>query len=228
MMKGTVGMISALLLLYVAAPSSRAFIDDFDDGNLDGWKVQSGNWKVKNGELKYKGASGICGAALYYEGGVEWTDYEFEVDMKLTNLNDWPGGIRARLNPETGESYFTWVYPEIEKEIMVYVATGWDCNANRGIAQRDAWPVPKVDEWNQLKMVVEGKEIQSWCNGEKMLVIRDGSWENGTISFTTFTEDVYFDNVRVAGPGIPLDKGEAVEPEGKLTTTWGKIKTSHR
>ncbi len=227
-MKGTVGMISALLLLYVAAPSSRAFIDDFDDGNLDGWKVQSGNWKVKNGELKYKGGSGICGAALYYEGGVEWTDYEFEVDMKLTNLNDWPGGIRARLNPETGESYFTWVYPEIEKEIMVYVATGWDCNANRGIAQRDAWPVPKVDEWNQLKMVVEGKEIQSWWNGEKMLVIRDGSWENGTISFTTFTEDVYFDNVRVAGPGIPLDKGEAVEPEGKLTTTWGKIKTSHR
>jgi hypothetical protein len=77
-------------------------------------------------------------------------------------------------------------------------------------------------------MVVEGKEIQSWWNGEKMLVIRDGSWENGTISFTTFTEDVYFDNVRVAGPGIPLDKGEAVEPEGKLTTTWGKLKSSHR
>ena len=57
MMKGTVGMISALLLLYFAAPSSRAFIDDFDDGNLDGWKVQSGNWKVKDGELQYKGGN---------------------------------------------------------------------------------------------------------------------------------------------------------------------------
>ena len=227
-MKGTVGMLSALFLLCATAPSSRAFIDDFDDGNLDGWEVQSGDWEVKGGELKYKGGSGICGASLYYEDGVEWTDYEFEVDMKLTTRNDWPGGIRARLNPETGESYFTWVYPEIEKEIMVYVATGWDCNANRGIAQRDAWEPPELGEWGQLKMVVEGKKIQSWWNGEEILSIEDKAWEKGTISFTTFTEDVFFDNVRVAGPGIPLDKGEAVEPEGKLTTTWGKLKSSHR
>lgn len=225
-MKGTVGMISALLLLNFAAPSSRAFIDDFDDGNLDGWKVQSGHWKVKDGELQYKGGTGICGASLYYEDGVEWTDYEFEVDIKLTTRNDWPGGIRVRLNPDTGGSYFTWVYPS-QAAIMVYIANAWDCNNNRGIAQRDAWEPPELDEWGKLKMVVEGRKIQSWWNGEEILSIEDKVWEKGTISFTTFTEDVYFDNVRVVGPGIPLDKSEAVEPEGKLTITWGKLKTSY-
>lgn len=225
-MKGTVGMISALLLLYFAAPLSRAFIDDFDDGNLDGWKVQSGHWKVKDGELQYKGGTGICGASLYYEDGVEWTDYEFEVDIKLATRNDWPGGIRVRLNPDTGGSYFTWVYPG-QAAIMVYIANAWDCNNNRGIAQRDAWEPPELDEWGKLKMVVEGRKIQSWWNGEEILSIEDKVWEKGTISFTTFTEDVYFDNVRVVGPGIPLDKSEAVEPEGKLTITWGKLKTSY-
>ena len=76
-------------------------------------------------------------------------------------------------------------------------------------------------------MVVEGRKIQSWWNGEEILSIEDKVWEKGTISFTTFTEDGYFDNVRVVGPGIPLDKSEAVEPEGKLTITWGKLKTSY-
>ncbi len=124
-MNATVGMFSVLFLLCVTAPSSRAFIDDFDDGNLDGWKVQSANWEVKNGELKYKGGSGICGTSLYYKDGVEWTDYEFEVDMKLTTHNDWLSGIRVRLNPDTGESSFTWVYP-VQTAIMVYIADSWD------------------------------------------------------------------------------------------------------
>jgi hypothetical protein len=184
--------------------------------------VQSGEWAVVKGELTFTGGSGICGATLYYKRGGDWTGYEFQVDMKLTNLMDWPGGIRVRLNPNTGESYFTWVYPEIEQEIMVYVATGWDCNADEGIAQKVAWPVPAVDEWNQLKMVVAGDLIESWWNDELLLSIEDDTWEAGMIGFTTFNQDVVFDNVSVTGPGIP----QVVEPQGKLAATWAAIRNA--
>jgi len=211
-------------MVFALALSSGAFIDDFDDGNFDGWKVQAGDWKVEKGELKFS-AGGNCGASLYYEDGGEWTDYEFEVDMKLVNLSDYPGGIRARLNPKTGESYFTWVYPA-QNIIISYVAIAWDCNANKGQAAEDDWKTPKAGEWGQLKMVVKGEVIESWWKGKKMLSIKDNSWKKGTIALMTYNQDVYFDNVRVSGKGIPLSPSEAVEPGGKITITWGKLKTS--
>jgi len=224
MMKVTISILSALLMIFALALSSGALLDDFDDGNFDGWKVQAGDWKVENGELKFS-AGGNCGASLYYEDGAEWTDYEFEVDIKLANASDFPGGIRVRLDQGTGESYFTWVYPA--QNIMVsYVATAWDCNANKGQAAKENWEAPKEGKWGKLKMVVNGDVIESWWNGEEILSIKDKSWKKGTIALMTYNQDVYFDNARAAGKGIPLSPGEAVEPGGKVTTTWGKIKTN--
>jgi len=224
-MKKTMCLLSVPVMFCALALKSQAFMDDFNDGNLDGWKVQAENWKVEKGEVKFS-AGGNCGASLYYENGAEWTDYEFQVDLKLANLSDFPGGIRVRLNPKSGESYFTWVYPA-QKIIISYVAIAWDCNANKGQAARDVWQPPKVGEWGQLKMVVTGDVIESWWNGKKVLSIKDGSWKKGTIALMTFNQDVFFDNVRVSGKGIPLSQGEAVEPDGKVTTTWGTLKTSH-
>jgi len=224
MIKVTIGILSAHLIIFALAISSVALIDDFDDSNFDGWKVQAGDWKVEKGEIKFS-AGGNCGASLYYEAGADWTDYEFEVDMKLANLSDYPGGIRVRLNPKTGESYFTWVYPA-QKLIISYVAIAWDCNANKGIAAKDVWQPPKVSEVGKLKMVVKGDVIESWWNGKKMISIKDGSWKKGTIALMTYNQDVYFDNVRVSGKDIPLSPGEAVETDGKATTTWGNLKNN--
>jgi hypothetical protein len=143
--------------------------------------------------------------------------------MKLANHSDYPGGIRVRLDPKSGESYFTWVYPEL-KAIISYVAIGWDCNANKGQAAREEWEPPKVGEWGKLKMVVKGDVIESWWNGEKILSLKDSSYKKGTIALMTYNQEVYFDNVRVSGKDIPLSPGEAVQPGGKVTTTWGCLK----
>ena len=222
MIKMFIGILSAYLICFAVAISSNALIDDFNDGNFDGWEVQAENWIVENGEIKFS-AGGNCGASLYYEDGVDWTDYEFEVDMKLANHSDYPGGIRVRLNPKTGESYFTWIYPA-QLIIISYVATAWDCNANKGKAAEDKWEPPKVGEWGKLKMVVKGDVIESWWDGEKILSFKDGSLKKGTIALMTYNQDVYFDNVRVSGKGIPLSPSEAVKPYGKATITWGKLK----
>ncbi|MBM3240203.1 hypothetical protein FJZ31_28290 [Candidatus Poribacteria bacterium] len=68
--------------------------------------------------------------------------------------------------------------------------------------------------------------IESWWDGKKILSIKDGNWKKGTIALMTYNQDVYFDNVRVSGKDIPLSPGEAVESDGKATTTWGKLKNN--
>lgn len=222
MIKVIVGILSAYLMVFAMAFPSSALIDDFNDGNFDGWKVQAEVWEVENKEIKFPGG-GNCGASLYYEDGVDWTDYEFEVDVKLANHSDYPGGIRVRLDPKSGESYFTWIYPG-QLTIISYVATAWDCNANKGNAAEDKWEPPKIGEWGKLKMVVKGDVIESWWDGEKFLSFKDSSLKKGTIALMTYNQEVYFDNVRVSGKDIPLSPSEAVHADGKVTTTWGWLK----
>lgn len=54
MMKGTVGMLSALFLLCATAPSSRAFIDDFDNGNLVAGRCSQEIGRSKAGNLSIR------------------------------------------------------------------------------------------------------------------------------------------------------------------------------
>jgi hypothetical protein len=218
MIRISISVFFVYAMIFALVMSSGGLIDDFNDGDFDDWEVQAEDWEVENEEIKFWAAS-TCGASLYYEAGVDWTDYEFAVDIKLTSPSDFPGGIRVRLNPETGESYFTWVYPG-QKVILSYVAFGWDCNNNGGIAAQAAWTPPEIGEWGRLGMVVKGDVIESWWNGEQILSFEDGSWENGTIALMTYNQYVYFDNAQVSGKGIP----GAVEPEAKLATMWGNIK----
>jgi hypothetical protein len=168
MIKVIVSLLSASLMVFAMAFPSSALLDDFNDGNFDGWKVQAGEWTVENKAIKFSGG-GNCGASLYYEDGTDWTDYEFEVEMRLANHSDYPGGIRVRLEPKSGESYFTWIYPA-QVTIISYVATAWDCNANKGQAAREDWEPPAVGEWGKLKLVVKGDVIESWKASNRFML----------------------------------------------------------
>ncbi|MBI2334368.1 hypothetical protein HYU96_01065 [Candidatus Daviesbacteria bacterium] len=42
--------------IVLAAAGDILFFDDFNDGNLDGWTIESGNWYINNGNLVGSGA----------------------------------------------------------------------------------------------------------------------------------------------------------------------------
>ena len=203
----------------------QAWIDNFEDGKLDGWTQgpqRKGGWEIKDGELHYDGG----GDSVLYAGDVGWTDYELEVDIKLTVKQDYPGGIRVRVNPKDGTNYFTWVYPG-KQEIMFYVGTGWNCNSNKGVADQKPWKVPPLNEFHKLKIVAKGSDFEVYWDGKKHISYTDNSYKKGCIALNGYNKPVVFDNVRVSGKGIPLSPGEAVNLKGKVVTTWSKIKNSY-
>lgn len=220
-------LITALceMLTFIFGFAAQALINDFEDGKLDGWTQcpqRKGGWEIKNGELHYDGG----GDSVLYTGDVNWTDYELEVDMKLTVQQDYPGGIRVRVNPKDGTNYFTWVYPS-QTLIAFYVGTGWNCNSNKGVADQEQWKAPPINEFHKLKLTAKGSNFEVYWDGKKYISYADSSYKKGCIALNGHNKPVVFDNVRVSGEGIPLSPGEAVEPEDKVATTWSKIKNSY-
>ncbi len=75
-----------LSMLLVALPVwAGTFRDDFEDGDLDGWKQLWPEgamiWKVVDGELECSRLSQWSAGIV--TGEASWTDYTIEADVKL-------------------------------------------------------------------------------------------------------------------------------------------------
>src|SRR3989441_9307244 len=85
--------------------------DDFNDGAADGWTISplggAAGWSVVDRVYTYDGG----GHTQSYRGTASWTDYTLEAKIRLATLNNYPGGIRGRVDPGTGAGYAVWVYP---------------------------------------------------------------------------------------------------------------------
>jgi hypothetical protein len=57
-----------------------------------------------------------------------------------------------------------------------------------------------------------------------MIIFSGKDYKKGTIALSVQDKVVYYDNIKVTGPGIPNTKLSPVTPAGKLTATWGEIK----
>jgi hypothetical protein len=59
-----------------------------------------------------------------------------------------------------------------------------------------------------------------------MIEAKDNQYKSGTVALGNQDKIVDYDNVRITGPDIPNLNISAVEPQDKLTITWGQIKSS--
>src|SRR4029077_9348860 len=92
-----------------------------------GWIISpignAGGWSASNGVYSYNGA----GLSQSCAGNTAWSDYTFDANIKLSSLSNWPGGLRARVNPSTGSGYVVWLYPGSGLAIL-YRVPQWDIN----------------------------------------------------------------------------------------------------
>ena len=236
-------LLSVLLVCVVLSALSAAgfagiLLDDFEDGDADGWERSPQNednddifWGVVDGEMMFDPQGQDWTVAISQMNFIgnskvpnveEWTDYEVVVDMKLTDLGNHPGGIRARVNLETGGHYVLWLYPA-NSDMKLYKNPGWDINT--GIATLGtATFSPEVDEYHTLKLKCEGNNITVFYDDDEMISATDSDHPSGTIALCVQNKVVYFDNVTVTGTEILNVKMSPVEPVGKLSTTWAAFK----
>lgn len=241
MFKGFIGLLIVFIMFLMPTTILLAgtLIEDFDDGDAEGWERSPQNkdskvfWGVKDGAMMFdpKGlAWDVAISQMNFVGTSrisnvrDWTDYDVEVDIKLTEVQNYPGGPRGRVDLDTGGHYAVWLYPA-SGELKLYKNPGWDINT--GIATVGSGKfVPKVGEYHKVELSMKGDSIKVYYDGKLEIDATDKEHKKGTIAVESQDRVVYFDNITVTGPQIPNYKMSPVEPTGKLTTVWGQIKVN--
>ena len=176
---------------------SQLLGDDFNDGTADGWTVSplgySTGWSVANGIYTYSG----IGHTQSYSGSADWTDYTLEVDFRLSSLNNYPGGIRGRVNPATGAGYTVWLYPATG-EVKLFRATGWNIDSP-GLVQLGATGGITFDTANfhTLRLTFTGELIDVSYDGQILFSATDTAYSSGVVALDVSNQPVEFDNIKV-------------------------------
>ena len=186
------GFISVLIALMVFVPISIAgtLIEDFDDGDNEGWERSPQNkdskafwgvdkkekamkfdpkgvgWKEAISQMNFVGTDQVKNVR-------EWKDYDVEVDIKLTEAANFPGGPRGRVDLKTGGHYVVWLYPT-SGELKLYKNPGWDINAGLETVGAGKFK-PKVDEYHKVKLSMRGSDIKVYYDGNLEIEAKDKS-----------------------------------------------------
>lgn len=230
-----------LMCLFVFASTislAGTIFDDFEDGNIIGWErspqnedndeifwgysegammfdTQGQDWAVAISQMNFVGTKQVTNVS-------DWTNYEFEVQIKHVEFGNHPGGIRARVDLDTGGHYAVWLYPA-NNNMKLYKNPGWDINAGL-VTLGEAPYEPEIDEFRSLKMKCEGDTISVYYDDEELIVAEDNEHQAGTVALCVQNKVVYFDDIKITGDQIPNVEMSPVEPVGKFTVTWGEIK----
>lgn len=84
----------------------------------------------------------------------------------------------------------------------------------------------QLEKWYRLEIEAIGNNISFYVDGDLVYERKDNSNPSGGAILWSFDAVAEYDNVVITGNGIPDSgpSGYAVEPEGKLATSWGAIK----
>jgi len=186
----------------------------FDGKTTNGWrgaklnKFPESGWAIANGELTVQEAGG----AESRNGGDivtvdQYGSFELSVDFKLT-----PGansGIKyfvVNIEPNRPGSAIGLEYQVLDDARHPDAKAGINGNRTLGslydlIPASADKPVKPIGEWNQARIIVNGKHVEHWLNGKKIL-----EFERGSEAFLAHKAQSKFKNM----PGF----GEA--PEGHI------------
>jgi len=201
-----------------------ALLDDFDDGNDNGWDQIQGDWSVEGGEYIQSDATWTTTATnetytRSFFGSKDWEDYTLEAKVRMEGGGDTAAivGIFFRvtdISPEGDYYYFRLDARAAEGPALI--------KSPNEILQENMARPSELGQDYILTVEVEGDNIACYIDGELEIELQDASFPSGAIGVGTFNTEGYFDDVSVNGAGIATNP---VSVEGKLTTTWASIKS---
>jgi len=226
--------LNCVFLSLILASSSFAFMDNFSDGDDDGWTVIQGDWEVKDGiyiqndtEWTVTETNETYQRAFY--GDVNWTDYTVEVDLTIDNPGDLApiAGIFVRVSDKSADGQYYLFRIDLRAtespgaiESPNHTFDGLNIQKEAADPQFD--DLEKADETYHLKVVAEGDHFLYYIDDVLMVDVVDefDPFMTGAVGLGTFNAGASFDNFAVTGEGVP----GAVSRESKLAACWGMIK----
>lgn len=184
-------------------PAQLVLIDDFNDGNYNGWTVQSGTWTVNSGTLVgHQNSPGLD--AYIYTGSTSWSNFVFETDVIFQDGNanimfrstgHWQNEYRLGLYSQVAEAYTNrFFFNEYNNGVVtVHTLSLPDVVAGNAMS-----PVP-IPETAHVKIEAIGSLLSFYINDELMYQFNDPTpLQTGQIGLGTiwnWTDG--FDNVSV-------------------------------
>lgn len=164
-------------------------------GSLQGWANSplglAQDWSIVNGAIQNNGG----GHTQIYAGDGNWTNYDLKTDIKLASLSDYPGGIRARVNPTSGASYALWLYPN-EGIVRLYRTVAW--NIDSGFTQLgQAAFTNDTTNFHTYELNCSGTTIQVLIDGNLKLQVTDGTLTSGMVALDVSNRVINFQNILV-------------------------------
>jgi len=174
-----------------------AFLDDFSSGLASNWTISpTGNgsgWSVVNGAYTFNGQ----GPSQSWAGNPSWTDYALGADFKLSTLNNFPGGIRGRINTTSGASYAAWIYPATGL-LRLWRVTQWNIDTDPGLTLLgQPVSIPVDTSTHNLKLVMKGSQISVYYDNALVLQATDATYTQGAAALDVHDQPIAFDNVTV-------------------------------
>jgi len=226
-LKRSVGFLLLILITLTSSYQKDEWFELFDGKSMRGWKASENesSWQIEEGSLVTSGER----SHLFYEGdlkGHNFKNFELKAEVKATDLSN------------------SGIYFHTEFQEMGWPVKGYECQVINSIAKTDGGgytehrmtgslygirnlaksPV-NDNEWFTYHIVVQGKNIKTYINGELMVdytepedPLRTQDMRGRVLSSGTFAlqchdpqSKVYFKNIKVKPlpddlptPGEPL------------------------
>jgi len=182
------------------APAGILFADSFNSGTLSNWTSSpmglAANWSVVNNAADYNGG----GHTQLYAGSNAWTDYTVEAKYDVFTVNNWPGGLRGRVNTATGAGYEAWILPNA-RMIVLYRTAGWSIDTP-GLTALGSFTVANMDPnvFHSLRLNFSGSTINVIYDGATIITATDAVLPSGAVALDVSNQHIQFEDVFVTQP----------------------------
>ncbi|EKD85152.1 MAG: Esterase [uncultured bacterium] len=190
----------ALSTRVMATEEDILLFDNFDDGNLNGWTIESGNWQVNNGNLAGSSSGKALGGRIN-TGNSEWDNYRIELDINGFLGIDQGVGFRYG---ENGSYEINLRYGKgIHNTPQIIL---WKIDGNGQTLLKEIKPFSLANnKWYHLIIEVSNENIKAWIDNTPIFDFTDTGTniKKGTITLSYWTgifggAYMKFDNIKVS------------------------------
>jgi hypothetical protein len=171
------------------------FSDNFANGSTQ-WSPSplglASNWTVANNSFNYNGN----GHTQQYAGSQSWANYIVSTGYKLSNLSDYPGGLRARVNLTSGASYTAWVYPS-DHVIKLFLTSAWNIDTSPLTLLGTSPTILFDTNLHTLRIAAIGNQITVYYDNTAVITATDSTLPTGAIALDVSSQPVSFSTVSV-------------------------------
>jgi hypothetical protein len=229
-----------LVMTFAIANAQTYFSDNFDDPDESAgkWHPLFGQWEFNDDEYHALAFAVNCMSVISDEfWNDDWNEYTFEVrGNKIAGAEGFLIMFRCKGIMQPRGMVLEDPPPRMEDD-GTNLEYWWNLGGwGNARSQVESWGgvggvnsdhTINTDEWYDIKIVNTPDSYTLFLNDEEVGSSADGT-ENGEgrVGLATWSTTARFDDVIVYGPDGP--SAEAVDPGGKVTTTWAHIKSDPR